>query len=92
MFIVEQMNKPQWKKGICKRMEGQWEGARGCQVCFKVEEKRTGLQTVCKGSGVGRKNSMSLQEERPLLTVKMGNTYLFLYEQLLYRRCWNEKE
>ena len=59
---------------------GDWEG------------KSRDLQTACIGSGVARKSSMSLQEGGRLLTVHVSHTNLFIYEQQLCIRCWNEKE
>lgn len=56
------------------------------------EGKSTDLQTACIETGVGRKNSMSLQEGGYLLTVNVDHIYLFIYEQQLCIRCWNEKE
>lgn len=79
-MFIEQVNTPRWKKGICKRVKGWWEGAGGpsCSLQWRLGGEKHRLQTACIETGGSRKHSMSLQEGGRLLTVHVG-THICLF-------------
>lgn len=93
-MFIEQVNTPRWKKGICKRVKGWWEGAGGpsCSLQWRLGGEKHRPSNCLHRNWSQQEKLHVTSGGGPSSNSSCGHTYLFIYEQQLCIRRWNEKE